>query len=44
MKDLDKTSVDAVEKKIVSGHMPWCPSIAASEPIYFHIFLAIVEL
>ena len=46
MKDLDKTSVDksAVEKKIVLGHMPWCPSIAASEPIYFHIFLALVEL
>lgn len=32
MEDLDKSAVDksAVEKKIVLGHMPWCPSIAAS--------------
>lgn len=46
MKDLDKSSVDksAVEKKIVLGHMLWCPSIAASDSIHFHIIFAIVEL
>lgn len=46
MKDLDKSALDksVVEKKIVSGHMLWCPSVAASDSMYFPIVYSEEEL
>lgn len=41
MKDLDKSPADKslVERKIVSGHMPRCPPVAAAE--YQNVHLSI---
>lgn len=39
MKDLDKSAADKslVERKIVSGHMPQCPPVAAAEYQNVHL-------
>lgn len=46
MEDLDKSALDksVVEKKIVLGHMLWCPSVAASDSVYFPIVCSQEEL
>lgn len=46
MKDLDKSALDksVVERKIVLGHMLRCPSVAASDSVYFPIVYSQEEL